>query len=85
MSSLHFKQGYQIAYAAERAAVEKNSEKANESVGRLIIYLKELLGYLKRDGLVWEGAVRGARYNPPWTVPFMNHNEVQVALKKLVE
>jgi PAS domain S-box-containing protein len=46
MSSLHFKQGYQIAYAAERAAVEKNSEKANESVGRLIIYLKELLGYL---------------------------------------
>jgi hypothetical protein len=46
---------------------------------------QELLGYLKRDGLVWEGAVRGARYNPPWTVPFMNHNEVQVALKKLVE
>lgn len=29
MSSLHFKQGYQIAYAAERAAAEKNSEKAD--------------------------------------------------------
>jgi effector-binding domain-containing protein len=46
---------------------------------------QELLGYLKRDGLLWEGPVRGARYNPPWTMPAMNHNEVHVTLKNPVE
>jgi CheY-like chemotaxis protein len=46
LSSLQFKQGYQIAYSAERAAVEGNAEKANESIGKLIAYLKELHIYL---------------------------------------
>jgi len=46
MSSLHFKQGYQIAYAAERAAVEGDATKAEEAVGKLIVYLKELVTYL---------------------------------------
>jgi HPt (histidine-containing phosphotransfer) domain-containing protein len=46
MSSLHFKQGYQIAYAAERAAVEGDATKAEEAVGKLIAYLKELVTYL---------------------------------------
>jgi PAS domain S-box-containing protein len=51
MSSLHFKQGYQLAYAAERAAVEHNTDKANVALAKLITYLKELLTYL-------EGAVK---------------------------
>ena len=46
MSSLHFKQGYQIAYAAERAAVAGDTAKAEEAVGKLIVYLKELVTYL---------------------------------------
>ena len=46
MSSLHFKQGYQLAYAAERAAVEGVTAKAEEAVGKLIAYLRELVTYL---------------------------------------
>ena len=46
LSSLQFKQGYQIAYSAERAAVEGNADKANDSIGKLIAYLKELHTYL---------------------------------------
>jgi len=46
LSSLQFKQGYQIAYSAERAAVEGNADKANESIGKLIAYLKELHAFL---------------------------------------
>jgi len=46
MSSLHFKKGYQLAYAAERAATEQNADKAAEATNRLIVYLKELMSYL---------------------------------------
>ncbi|MEY4861641.1 MAG: hypothetical protein RL059_1345, partial [Bacteroidota bacterium] len=40
MSSLHFKKGYQLAYAAERAATEQNADKAAEAANKLIAYLK---------------------------------------------
>jgi CheY-like chemotaxis protein len=46
MSSLHFKKGYQLAYAAERAATEQNADKAGEAANKLIAYLKELISYL---------------------------------------
>ena len=46
LSSLQFKQGYQIAHGAERSAVEGNAEKANEAIGKLIAYLKELNSFL---------------------------------------
>jgi CheY-like chemotaxis protein len=49
MSSLHFKQGYQIAYAAERAAGQHDAVKASEAIGKLILYLKELLDYLNNS------------------------------------
>jgi len=42
----------------------------------------ELLSYIKRDGLVSIGVPRGARYNPPWTPPFMMRNEVLVDIIK---
>ena len=38
----------------------------------------KLLEYLKRDGVVVVGVPRGAGYNPPWTPPFMNRNEILV-------
>jgi hypothetical protein len=38
----------------------------------------KLLQYLKRDSVVVVGAPRGAGYNPPWTPPFMNRNEILV-------
>jgi len=41
----------------------------------------ELLSYIKRDGLVSIGVPRGARYDPPWTPPFMMRNEVLVDIK----
>jgi len=46
LSSLQFKQGYQIAHSAERSAVEGNADKANDAVGKLIAYLKELNSFL---------------------------------------
>jgi len=41
----------------------------------------ELLSYIKRDGLVSIGVLRSARYNPPWTPPFMMRNEVLVDIQ----
>ena len=46
LSSLQFKQGYQIAHSAERSAVEGNADKANDAVGKLIAYLRELNSFL---------------------------------------
>lgn len=41
----------------------------------------KLLAYLKRDGVAVAGVPRGAGYNPPWTPPFMNRNEILVDIK----
>lgn len=38
----------------------------------------KLLEYLKRDNVGVVGLPRGAGYNPPWTPPFMNRNEILV-------
>jgi len=40
-----------------------------------------LLSALNRDGIETLGAINVARYNPPWTIPFMLRNEVQVEIK----
>ena len=40
-----------------------------------------LLSALNRDGIETLGAINLARYNPPWTMPFMLRNEVQVEIK----
>jgi predicted secreted protein len=42
----------------------------------------KLLEYLKRDNVVVVGVPRGAGYNPPWTPPFMNRNEILVDINK---
>lgn len=33
---------------------------------------------LKRDGIETFGSINVARFNPPWTIPFMLRNEVQI-------
>ncbi len=41
----------------------------------------ELLQALARDGVETVGMINVARYNTPWTIPFMLRNEVQVEVK----
>ena len=43
---------------------------------------EKLLEYLKRDNVAVVGVPRGAGYNPPWTPPFMNRNEILVDINK---
>ncbi|MFT5436636.1 MAG: hypothetical protein ACI840_001284 [Ulvibacter sp.] len=40
-----------------------------------------LLSALGRDGIETVGTINVARYNPPWTIPFMLRNEVQIEVK----
>ena len=42
---------------------------------------KELLSLLAKDGLVVEGEIQVARYNPPLSMPLMLRNEIIVAVK----
>ncbi len=41
----------------------------------------DLIQYLQRDGLVIEGNVQIAGYNPPWTCPWLTRNEVWAIIK----
>jgi hypothetical protein len=56
-----------FTWSAGEAAIEKHE--------------KALLAALARDGVETVGAVNVARYNPPWTIPFMLRNEVQVEVR----
>ena len=42
----------------------------------------KLLQCLERDNVAIMGVPRSARYNPPWTLPFMMRNEILVDIKK---
>lgn len=41
----------------------------------------ELISALSRDGVETVGVINLARYNPPWTIPFMLRSEVQIEIK----
>lgn len=64
---------------SRKIAVRRFSWLVNES--RLQKNEEILLSALKRDGVLIVGSVNIARYNPPWTIPFMLRNEVQVEIK----
>ena len=42
---------------------------------------EELLKELQRDGVRVVGPINVARYNPPWTLPFMLRNELQIPVQ----
>ncbi len=44
-------------------------------------YGAELLNWLESKGYKPVSKPRSARYNPPWTLPFLRHNEVQIDVK----
>ncbi len=62
-----------------KVAVRRFSWTVSESAFKK--YEAELLGSLKRDGFETVGVVNTARYNTPWTIPFMLRNEVQIEVK----
>ncbi len=39
-----------------------------------------LSNYLKEDNFKQQGAIKIARYNPPWTLPFFRRNELMVKI-----
>ena len=39
-----------------------------------------LSNYLEENGLKQQGAIKIARYNPPWTLPFFRRNELMVKI-----
>lgn len=69
-----------VEVSSHRSAVLRysgynNAEKVAEMKAKL-------LEYLKRDNVAVVGVPRGAGYNPPWTPPFMNRNEILVDISK---
>jgi hypothetical protein len=63
-----------VVVAGHKSAVLKYSWGANTT--RVEEKKSKLLAYAKRDGLKIIGQPKGARYNPPWTIPFMLRNEI---------
>jgi effector-binding domain-containing protein len=42
--------------------------------------VKLLSNYLEENGFKQQGAIKIARYNPPWTLPFFRRNELMVRI-----
>ena len=64
---------------ARKVAVRRFSWTTSESAFKK--HEAELLEALTRDSVETVGAVNSARYNTPWTIPFMLRSEVQVEVK----
>jgi hypothetical protein len=63
----------------QRMAVVKFSGLSGE--GKVKEKTDELLAWMKAEGLEAGGAPQLARYDPPWTIPFLRRNEVMVPLR----
>ncbi|MDO8659168.1 MAG: heme-binding protein [Candidatus Parcubacteria bacterium] len=64
---------------ARKVAVRRFSWTTSESAFKK--HETELLEALRRDDIETVGAVNVARYNTPWTIPFMLRSEVQIEVK----
>jgi len=65
--------------AAHKVAVRRFSFTTSESAFKK--QEAELFEALKRDGVETFGPINIARYNTPWTIPFMLRSEVQVQIR----
>ncbi len=63
----------------KKCAVRKYGGYATE--GKLERETKKLLEALKRDNITATGQPVSAQFDPPWTPPFMRHNEVMLEVK----
>ena len=63
----------------QRMAVAKFSGLSGE--GKVKEKTDELLAWVRAEGLEVAGPVQLARYDPPWTLPFLRRNEVMVPLR----
>lgn len=64
---------------ARKVAVRRFSWTTSESAFKK--HEAELLNALERDGVETVGVVNVARYNTPWTIPFMLRSEVQIEVR----
>jgi hypothetical protein len=64
---------------SRKLAVKRFSWSAKNSVVKK--QEEALLSELARDSVETVGTINLARYNPPWTIPFMLRNEVQIQVK----
>jgi hypothetical protein len=62
------------------AAVIRFSGWVNES--KIAAKTQLLRDWMAGHGLTAEGDARLARYNPPWTLPFMRRNEILIPIRK---
>lgn len=62
------------------AAVIRFSGWVNES--KIAARTQQLRDWMAVHGLTAEGDARLARYNPPWTLPFMRRNEILIPCRK---
>lgn len=69
-----------VAVPAQRMAVRRFSWYFTSA--RVESLQKQLLSDLARDGVAVVGEPSYAGYNPPWTPPWMLHNEVMVQIRE---
>ena len=62
-----------------RCAVLRFSGKANEE--KFNAKVQELMSWIKAENLKIIGVPELARYNPPWTLPFLRRNEVLIEVE----
>lgn len=67
-----------IEVPSEKYAVIVFSGLVRESIYAEKIEL--LSNYLKENGFKQQGAIKIARYNPPWTLPFFRRNELMIRI-----
>ncbi|MDG1096557.1 MAG: heme-binding protein [Methylophilaceae bacterium] len=59
-------------YAVHRFSWFAGEEKVKQKT-------KELLAWMKSNNITPTGKAELARYNPPWTLPFLRRNEIMIA------
>jgi hypothetical protein len=64
--------------AVKRAVVQFSGFYNNEKIAERTVELEE---WMKTKNLQATGAPKFARYNPPWTLPFLRRNEIMIDVR----